>query len=95
MRGLACDARKDTVWMFSDKFVFEIEIVEEDRDVWRLYLAEGKFANALEYCDNDQQVGAAQSVHMRAARTLRTLAPQFRCFWLSVIVAVVCSARRC
>jgi hypothetical protein len=44
------------VWLYSDKFVFAVEILKEDRDAWKLYLAEGKFELALEYTDTDQQV---------------------------------------
>lgn len=55
MQGLATDSRKDTVWLYSDKFVFAVDVIKEDRDAWKLYLAEGKFELALSYCDTDQQ----------------------------------------
>jgi hypothetical protein len=48
MKGLCPDPRHDTVWMWSNKFVFEVEIDNEDREVWRLYLNEGKFQKALQ-----------------------------------------------
>lgn len=55
MQGLATDSRKDTIWLYSDKFVFAVDVVKEDRDAWKLYLQQGKFELALDYCDTDQQ----------------------------------------
>lgn len=66
MLGLCPDPRKDTVWMYSDRFVFEVEIESEDREVWKLYLDEGKFSQALDYCDTEyqrEQVNNAQADH--------------------------------
>jgi len=55
MAGLATDARKDAIWLYSDKFVFAVDVVKEDRDAWKLYLRDNKFEEALDYCDTDAQ----------------------------------------
>jgi len=56
MQGIATDTRKDAVWMYSDKFVFALNVLREDRHAWKLYLQEGKFDLALDYCDTDAQI---------------------------------------
>ena len=48
MQGLATDSRKDTVWLYSDKFVFAVDILKEDRDAWKLYLQVRKAARTAE-----------------------------------------------
>uniref|UniRef100_A0A7S3Z7D3 Pep3/Vps18 beta-propeller domain-containing protein n=1 Tax=Lotharella globosa TaxID=91324 RepID=A0A7S3Z7D3_9EUKA len=49
-RGLGCDLSQGTFWMFSEHCVFEVLIVNEDRDVWRLLLEKGDFDGALRHC---------------------------------------------
>jgi len=44
---MAPDTLKDTVWMFSDRYVFEVEVDAENRNVWSLYLAENKLTQPL------------------------------------------------
>jgi hypothetical protein len=66
MKGLCPDPRKDTVWMFSNKFVFEVEIESEDRDVWKLYLAERNFGEAMKFAEGaieKEQVKNAEADH--------------------------------
>lgn len=41
--------------MFSNKFVFEVEIESEDRDVWKLYLQERNFSDAKKFANNDAE----------------------------------------
>jgi len=55
MLGMVPDPRKGTVWMFSDRMVFEVEIEKEQRDIWRLYLEKSEYANALAYCETQAQ----------------------------------------
>lgn len=43
------------MWLYSDRFVFAVKIEKEDRDAWKLYLADSKFDLALDYTDTDQQ----------------------------------------
>jgi hypothetical protein len=53
--GLLTDRTKSTFWLFTPQEIFEIEAHDEDRDVWRVFLKEQKFDEALRYAH-----GAAQ-----------------------------------
>ncbi len=52
LRGLCIDDRSDTIWAFSDRHVFEIDVNDESRDIWRVYLERNSFEEALKYCSN-------------------------------------------
>lgn len=53
--GFARDPAHQCIFVYSDRAVFEIGVNREDRDVWKLYLEEGDFASALQYCHDAQQ----------------------------------------
>jgi hypothetical protein len=49
VRGLAADPVRRTYWVYTDQTLFELRRDNEERDVWRAYLARGKFDQALKY----------------------------------------------
>ena len=55
MKGLSYDYREEAVFMYSDHYVFEIEIDHEDKNVWKLFLDRKKYDKALQYCENIEQ----------------------------------------
>ncbi|KAJ5360669.1 Pep3/Vps18/deep orange [Penicillium concentricum] len=53
--GLLTDLTKNTYWLFTSQAIFEVVAGDEDRDVWKIFLKEQKFDEALQYAR-----GAAQ-----------------------------------
>ncbi|KAJ6132099.1 Pep3/Vps18/deep orange [Penicillium samsonianum] len=53
--GLLTDLTKNTYWLFTSQAIFEVVAGDEDRDVWKTFLKEQKFDEALQYAR-----GAAQ-----------------------------------
>ena len=49
VRGLTADPVRKTYWVYTDQSLFELVVANEDRDVWRIYLEQGKFDLALKY----------------------------------------------
>lgn len=49
VRGLAADPVRKTYWVYTDQSLFELQVGNEDRDVWKIYLEKGKFDVALRY----------------------------------------------
>lgn len=47
--GLVVDAQKNTFWLFTSQEIFEIVVRDEDRDVWRIMLAQQQFESAMRY----------------------------------------------
>ncbi|KAJ6146841.1 hypothetical protein N7497_008823 [Penicillium chrysogenum] len=47
--GLLTDLTKSTYWLFTSKAIFEVVAGDEDRDVWKIFLKEQKFDEALQY----------------------------------------------
>jgi len=53
--GLKMDFVKDSYWVFSTHSLYEILIIDEDRNVWKLYLKQKMFDTALSYTKNESQ----------------------------------------
>eukprot|EP00158_Paraphelidium_tribonemae_P004321 Partr_v1_DN26687_c3_g1_i2_m69496 putative Vacuolar Protein len=51
--ALAVDTAKGTYWLFSESSIYELLVVDEDRDVWSIYLEKKQFDYALEYSRTD------------------------------------------
>ena len=49
MRGLAVDPIRKTYWIYTSLSMFEVLIGNSDRDIWRIYLGQGKFDAALRH----------------------------------------------
>jgi len=77
LHSLVTDPANRTIWMCSDKNLFQVTTKDEDRDVWRLYLEEAyasegrqvtsRFETALQHCklpEQRDQVLTAQADHL-------------------------------
>ena len=49
MRGLTADPVRKTYWVYTDQSIWEIGVTNEHRDVWKIYLEQGKYDGALQY----------------------------------------------
>jgi hypothetical protein len=47
--GLCSDVKKSTFWVFTTSEIFELVVSDEDRDLWRIHLAEKKFDDAMRF----------------------------------------------
>ncbi|CRG87111.1 Vacuolar protein sorting-associated protein 18 homolog [Talaromyces islandicus] len=56
--GLLNDRAKGTYWLFTPQEIFEVVAEEEDRDLWRIFLKEQKFDEALRYAQGSVQKDA-------------------------------------
>ncbi len=63
MKTLAPDPVKNNVFLLSDKFVFEVEINDEERDVWKLYLEKKEFDRALAFSNTRAQHEQVLNAH--------------------------------
>lgn len=53
--GLVADHKKNTFWLFTTQDIFEIVVNDEDRDIWKIMLADQHFDAALHYARNPTQ----------------------------------------
>lgn len=53
--GFLTDLTKGTYWIFTSNEIFEVGAHDEDRDVWKVYLHEQKFDEALQYARENSQ----------------------------------------
>ncbi|KAJ9243648.1 hypothetical protein DTO169E5_2563 [Paecilomyces variotii] len=56
--GLLSDQTKNTFWLFTPQEIFEVVANDEDRDVWKSFLKEQKFDEALRYARGSAQKDA-------------------------------------
>jgi hypothetical protein len=54
-QGIAVDLRSDFVWIYSESALFELQIVDEDRDMCGLYLMRGQFDLAKQYAKSAEE----------------------------------------
>ncbi|KAK7206413.1 Pep3/Vps18/deep orange family-domain-containing protein [Myxozyma melibiosi] len=45
--GVTSDVKNSTYWAYSTDSIFEITVTDEDRDIWRIYLEQNRFDEAL------------------------------------------------
>ena len=67
--GLCSDVKKSTFWVFTTAEIFEIVVSDEDRDVWKIYLAERSFDAAMRFARlpaHKDQVAVAHGDHLVA-----------------------------
>lgn len=53
--GLLTDLTQNTYWLFTNQEIFEVVANDEDRDVWKVFLQEKKFDEALQYARGQTQ----------------------------------------
>ncbi|EON66616.1 hypothetical protein W97_05862 [Coniosporium apollinis CBS 100218] len=56
--GLVADQMKNTYWLFTAQEIFEINVIDEDRDVWRIMLQAQQFDRASQYAKTSAQKDA-------------------------------------
>ncbi|XP_067005382.2 vacuolar protein sorting-associated protein 18 homolog isoform X2 [Anabrus simplex] len=47
------DPIKGTIWAFTDKAVFRYKVTREERNVWQIYVDNGEFELAKQYCQDN------------------------------------------
>ena len=63
MVGLAYDPVNSVKWLYSNRAVFEVVIEGEDREMWRLFLQQGKYEEALEYAESEEDKQEVMTAH--------------------------------
>ncbi|XP_065072321.1 vacuolar protein sorting-associated protein 18 homolog [Rhopilema esculentum] len=53
--GMCTDYVKKTVWVFTELAIYQYVINKESRNVWRIYLDQGKYELAKDYCRDPAQ----------------------------------------
>lgn len=46
---LSTDPMRKTLWMHTEQSIYELVVRDEDRDVWKVYLARGQWENARKH----------------------------------------------
>jgi len=59
--GLYVDQKKNTYWLFTQREIFEIVVTDENRHIWKILLADGKFDLASKYASTAAQKDAVAS----------------------------------
>lgn len=47
--GVTADPVRKTYWVYTNQSIYELASLNEGRDVWKIYLEQGKFDVALKY----------------------------------------------
>ncbi|KAI0660391.1 Pep3/Vps18/deep orange family-domain-containing protein [Cubamyces menziesii] len=66
VRGLTSDPVRKTYWVYTDQAIWEIGVSNEHRDVWKIYLEQGKFDAALQYANSASQRDQIMSAQAKA-----------------------------
>ncbi|KAI5804378.1 Pep3/Vps18/deep orange family-domain-containing protein [Geopyxis carbonaria] len=61
--GLCSDVKKSTFWAFTSSNILEIEVIDEDRDVWKIYLADKSFEAAMRFAKTPAQKDQVAVAH--------------------------------
>ena len=56
--ALLADMKKNTFWLFTSQEIFEIEVQDEDRNIWKVMMKAQRFEEALQYANNAAQKDA-------------------------------------
>ena len=65
--GLVADHKNGTFWLFTRRDIFEIVVIDEDRDVWKIMLDSKKYDLAMQFAHSVAQketVAAAMGDHL-------------------------------
>ncbi|THH33502.1 hypothetical protein EUX98_g626 [Antrodiella citrinella] len=66
IRGITVDPIRKTYWVYTDQSLYELSVVNEDRDVWKTLLAKGKYDTALQYAKTATQRDTVIAAQARA-----------------------------
>lgn len=61
--GLCGDLKKSTYWVFTTDSIFEVVATDEDRDIWKIMLADQNFASAARFAKTPAQKDAVAVAH--------------------------------
>lgn len=56
--ALLADLKKNTFWLFTTQAIYEVEVQDEDRDIWKIMMKQQRFEEALQYTNNSAQTDA-------------------------------------
>jgi hypothetical protein len=62
------DPVNQTYWLYSDESIFELIVKNEDRDIWKVYLARKAFEKALSHAHVSQRVESGPTKHTSSTR---------------------------
>ena len=51
--GICKDPIRGTIWVFTELAVYRYKVVQEDRNIWEIYLAKKDWKSARHYAGND------------------------------------------
>jgi hypothetical protein len=61
--GLCSDVKKSTFWVFTTSEIFEVVVADEDRDVWKIQLADKSFDAAMRFAKTPVQKDEVAVAH--------------------------------
>jgi hypothetical protein len=57
-RALIYDPHRGQQWLYTDRFLFRLQVREEDRHMWELHLQQEQYEDALVFCKTPAQKDA-------------------------------------
>ncbi|KAI0639720.1 Pep3/Vps18/deep orange family-domain-containing protein [Trametes polyzona] len=66
VRGLTSDPVRKTYWVYTDQAIWEVGVSNEHRDVWKIYLEQGRYDAALRYANSASQRDQIMSAQAKA-----------------------------
>lgn len=54
IHGIAKDPAKNNIWLFCDRTIFKYKVMNENKNIWRIYLDQKRFDLAKKYSINDE-----------------------------------------
>src|SRR5699024_11157385 len=52
-RGVCKDPVRGTIWLYTSRVVYRYKVVQEDRDIWQIYLEKKDLESARQYAGSD------------------------------------------
>ncbi|KAK9457880.1 Pep3/Vps18/deep orange family-domain-containing protein [Dipodascopsis uninucleata] len=52
---ITSDVKSSTFWIYSSESIYEITVLDEERDIWKIYLQQKSFDNALRFAKTEKQ----------------------------------------
>ncbi|KAK9459030.1 Pep3/Vps18/deep orange family-domain-containing protein [Lipomyces oligophaga] len=61
--GITSDSKSSTYWAYSSENIYEITVTDEDRDVWKIYLEQARFDEALRLARTPRERDTVATAH--------------------------------
>lgn len=87
MIGMIFDRTTHALTVYSDSFVGEISVVEEEKDIWRVYLDERKYKEAYEICKKHENPNSSWVLKKHLSRDIQ--------IWRRLIRSCPCMLMNC